>query len=441
MKIVHALGWYFPDSVGGTEVYVEGLCRRLRASGIDVWVAAPDPRRGVPAQYEHDGVAVFRYGVPSTPTRDEATHRVAARGSAAFHEWLAQIRPDFLHVHSLTTGLGLPEIRAARRLGIRVILTCHLPSLGYMCRAGELMQWGTIPCDGIVDGVKCASCNLTRLGLSRATAATVASIPVSMSAALQRVPGRLGTALGMVASIADYQDKQRELFDLVDRVVVLNETARTMLAANGSPREKVIVNRLGLSQPFVSAKPGPDAQPTRPPVRFGCVGRIHRVKGLVDLASAVAALPRTIRFRLEVRGPRLDADADEVVHAMQRILGDDDRISFEPAVAAADVPAALAALDALVCPSRWFENGPTVAIEAIAVGTPVIGSRAGNLAELIADGVNGRLVDVGDVAALSRALAEAADDPAGTIDRWRRALPPARTMDEIAREYVELYAA
>ena len=33
MKIAHLVGWYFPDSVGGTEVYVEGLCRWLRAAG------------------------------------------------------------------------------------------------------------------------------------------------------------------------------------------------------------------------------------------------------------------------------------------------------------------------------------------------------------------------------------------------------------------------
>ena len=45
MKIVHLLGWYFPDSVGGTEVYVEGLCRRLRAAGHEVLIAAPDTQQ------------------------------------------------------------------------------------------------------------------------------------------------------------------------------------------------------------------------------------------------------------------------------------------------------------------------------------------------------------------------------------------------------------
>ena len=42
MKIVHLLGWYFPDSVGGTEVYVEGLCKRLQDAGHEVLIAAPE---------------------------------------------------------------------------------------------------------------------------------------------------------------------------------------------------------------------------------------------------------------------------------------------------------------------------------------------------------------------------------------------------------------
>ena len=45
----------------------------------------------------------------------------------------------------------------------------------------------------------------------------------------------------------------------------------------------------------------------------------------------------------------------------------------------------------------WFENGPTIALEGIAVGTPIIASRVGNLAEIIDDGVTGELVAPGDI--------------------------------------------
>jgi glycosyltransferase involved in cell wall biosynthesis len=76
----------------------------------------------------------------------------------------------------------------------------------------------------------------------------------------------------------------------------------------------------------------------------------------------------------------------------------------------------------------------------MAVGTPVIASRVGNLAEAIDDDVTGRLVTPGDVEAWAGALSAIAQSPEA-IDRWRRALPPPRTMDDIAREYLALYAA
>ncbi len=204
MKILHLLGWYFPDSVGGTEVYVEALCRRLRAAGHDVRIAAPDSHGVAPGLYEHDGIPVLRYAISDTPTRDEAYHRVVVRGGERLHRWLADERPDILHLHSFTTGVGLPEIRAARELGIRVIVTCHLPGFGYMCRTGELMQWGRVPCDGIVELAKCASCNLTRLGLAQPLARVAGAVPLELSALTRRLPGRVGTTLGMAASVDEY---------------------------------------------------------------------------------------------------------------------------------------------------------------------------------------------------------------------------------------------
>ena len=441
MKIVHLLGWYFPDSVGGTEVYVEGLCRRLSAAGHEVLIAAPDSRGIAVEHYEHDGVPVFRYAIPADVTRDEAYHRVPVRGAERLYAWLERERPDLLHIHSITTGVGLPEFRAAAQLNIRVIATCHLPGLGYMCRTGELMQWGRVPCDGIVIPDKCASCNLTRLGMPEVAARVVGAVPVALSTLLRALPGRFGTSIGMSASVVEYREMQRELFGLMDAFVVLNETARQMLIADGAPADKIVINRLGIGQTGIVRKPDPDHVPTASPVRFGYLGRLDSSKGLLELARAVREIPQDVRFELQIRGPRLDDSTRRFVDELKAIVSSDPRVRFEPAVPAHDVPRVLADLDVLLCPSIWFENGPTIALEAMAVGTPVIGSRVGNLAEIVDHGVNGRLVAAGDVAALKNALVDVASHPATTIDVWRRALVAPRTMDDIARDYLELYAA
>jgi glycosyltransferase involved in cell wall biosynthesis len=441
MKIVHLLGWYFPDSVGGTEVYVEGLCRRLQDAGHDVLIAAPDARATEPQRYEYHGVAVFRYPITDHPTRDEAYHRVAMPGAAHLFRWLAEERPDILHVHSIKTGTGLPEFREAHRLGIRIIATCHLPSLGYLCRTGELMEGGKRPCDGVVRPAKCAACSLTHVGLAPSLSRVAGAIPPPLGALLRHIPGRAGTALGMSALIVEYQQMQRELFEIVERFVVLNETAYRMLVADGSPKEKLALNRLGLSQTGVSRKPGPGERPTKKPVHFGFAGRLHPSKGVVEIVRAARAIPRSVDFRIDVRAPVLDAGARAIESELRRIAGDDSRIQFAPAVTSDEIPAVLSELDVLLSPSLWFENGPTIALEAMAVGTPIIASRVGNLAEIVDDRVNGRLVEAGSVSELSAAILEAASDPQTTIDAWRSALGPVRSMDDIARDYMTMYAA
>ncbi len=115
-------------------------------------------------------------------------------------------------------------------------------------------------------------------------------------------------------------------------------------------------------------------------------------------------------------------------------------VTFAPPVAECEVPGLLARYDVLCCPAVCVEGGPTVAIEAHAVGTPVVGTRIGGLAELVTDGVDGRLVAPGDWHALAAVLREMADDSVGTIDRWRRTVPPARTMDAVTADYLALYS-
>ena len=442
MKIVQAVGWYFPDSLGGTEVYVAGLCRRLRDSGQDVLVAAPDPAATAEERtYEHDGIPVYRYPIPSAPTRDEVQGTAPVRGTERFHRWLAAQRPDVVHAHTFVTGLGLAELKAAKSAGARVVVTTHSASLGWICQRGTMMRWGERLCDGLCLPAKCAACALQARGISRPLAGALAAIPPGIARGARRLSGGLGTALSMPDLIQHNQAMQREMMSVVDRFVLLTDWALGAAAANGAPRDRLAVNRLGLSQGKVLAKPGPDEQPTGRPITIGYLGRFDPIKGVHDLARAAASLAPDVRFLVEFRGPvRTEADR-AVLRALRILTAKDSRITFADAVPAADALQILAGYDVVCCPSVCLEGGPTVAIEAHAVGTPVIGTRMGGLAELVTDGLNGRLVAPGDWRALAGVLGALAEDPSGTIDRWRRKLPPARTMDQIAADYLTVYAA
>lgn len=468
MKIIQAVGWYFPESIGGSEIYVAGLSQRLSAAGHEVLIAAPftsdDPVNAHEKVYEHDGLPVFRYPIPAAPTREEAQGGKIVRGAEIFHRWLRDQRPDVVHFHSFVTGMGIAELKAAKSTNARVIVTCHTSGLGYICQRGSMMQWGEILCDGVCQPAKCAACELQHRGLPKTVATMFGNIQPGIGRAGKLLPGKFGTAFGMSHQITHNQQMQRELLATADRFVLLTQWALEAVAANGAPREKLALNRLGLSwkgaeterlrdgetlgltereterrgDSFLRPPVAPSRSPSLP-LKVGYLGRFEAIKGVKDLARAVVSLPVDLPLTVEFRGPIKSFAEQSLVNEIKTLIGNRALVSFAPAVSAEDVPAVLAGYDVLCCPSLCLEGGPTVAIEAHAVGTPVIGTAIGGLAELVTDGVNGRLVAPGDWRALAKVLAEVATNPGETIDRWRTKLPAARTMDEIAADYQELY--
>jgi glycosyltransferase involved in cell wall biosynthesis len=439
MRILHALGWYFPDTVGGTEIYVQGLVKRLQHRGHAALVAAPRPGAPDVEEYDHDGVRVVRYPIPATLSRAEAQGAMPVRGVAeVLAELFARFNPDIFHVHSLVTGLGVHEMRAAKDRGISVVYTNHLPSMGFACPRGTLLKWGTTPCDGYQPVETCAACALEARGLSQPLAQAVGSIPARLTRPVRWVPGRWMTAAAMTALVADGRNRQQTLAELADRIVVLNDSARHIFVLHGARPERVLINRLGISG-ALHRKPGPDVAPTTLPVRVGFVGRFDPVKGVRQLAEAIERVPVALPLEFEFCGPSDDQLSRGVREELEERLGSDWRVTFAMPVAPAEVGSVLARMDVLICPSTWFENGPTVALEAHAVGTPVIASDFGAPREFVRDGINGRLIAPGRADAIVEALRSIAADPAATIDRWRRHLPPSRLMSDIVTDYEHVY--
>jgi glycosyltransferase involved in cell wall biosynthesis len=66
---------------------------------------------------------------------------------------------------------------------------------------------------------------------------------------------------------------------------------------------------------------------------------------------------------------------------------------------------------AVVVPSIVLDPSPTVVLEAMALGRPVVGARSGGIVDMVEDGVSGLLVPPADPVALAAALSELIDDP------------------------------
>lgn len=134
------------------------------------------------------------------------------------------------------------------------------------------------------------------------------------------------------------------------------------------------------------------------------VGRLHRDKGFDVLLEAAARLHgRGTSHRLQVVGPVLPGHEHEAdaLREMAARLGIADTVDFTGPV---DRPENyLQHATVYVQPSRTEPFG-LAALEALAIGAPVVASAVGGLTDTIVDGVTGLLVPPEDPAALVDAL-------------------------------------
>lgn len=137
------------------------------------------------------------------------------------------------------------------------------------------------------------------------------------------------------------------------------------------------------------------------------VGRVAPVKGLRVLIAAVQMAGDTEPdLRLTVVGDGPDRAALETLAAP---LG--PMVRFTGYLSQAEVAEVLASADAMVLPS-FAEGVPVVLMEMLASARPVIATQVAGVAELVEDGVNGRIVAPGDAAGLAAALVDFARMPA-----------------------------
>lgn len=164
------------------------------------------------------------------------------------------------------------------------------------------------------------------------------------------------------------------------------------------------------------------------------VGRIEPLKGVETLLRATAILQERAAdlmdgTRVAIIGGDPDNPDEEMarLQALWRELGLHTTVQFLGARDQAQLPDYYAAADMVVMPSH-YESFGMVALEAMAMGTPVIASRVGGLAHLVQDGLTGYLIPP--------------QNPQALAERMHKLLtnePLRRRLGDQAREYAHIF--
>lgn len=160
---------------------------------------------------------------------------------------------------------------------------------------------------------------------------------------------------------------------------------------------------------------------------------VKRVRDIVRIYARVQEEVPSVLVMVGDGPDRVEAEAEAQALGVERTVHFLGKIDV--------VAPLLAGADLFLLPSQSESFGLS-ALEALASGTPVVGSKAGGLVEVVKEGVTGALCEIGDVDAMARASVEILSDR----ERWqtmsRDAAADARarfSRDDIVRQYEALY--
>ncbi len=369
----------FYPSIGGAQRVVLETGRGLRARGVDAFVVTRH-HRGLARYEEVAGLPTYRVG------RGDAGKAVAALSfilGALRLLWRLRARYEVLHCHQMISPMTV-GLLARALAGRPLVIMPH--------RSGPIGDIGVITRRRPLTG-------RLRLAAARRWGDAFVCISPAIAAELRAA----GVPAARLWPIANGVDLER-------------------LRPVGSARRAELRHLLGL--------------PAGPLAIYA--GRLAPEKGLdVLLAAWPAVLREAPDAYLLLAGA---GEQRQALEAQAARLGLGRRVIF--AGARDDVAPLLQAADLFVLPS-YAEGLPLALLEAMACGLPVVATAVDGTAELVQDGVTGRLVPPHDTEALARGLVEGLASPAAPAwgERGRGLVVRQYGLAQIVGQHLELYRA
>jgi glycosyltransferase involved in cell wall biosynthesis len=191
-------------------------------------------------------------------------------------------------------------------------------------------------------------------------------------------------------------------------IAVSRAVAESLFSQSVFDAEKVVTIHNGIDlTKFASVEA---RQASSQKFRVGTAGHIAPIKGQEDFVRAAALVIQSrpdVEFVIAGEDKSHSRENRIALEKLIRELGLDQNVSLIGWVD--DMPEFLATLDLFVSSARSEPFGLAI-VEAMAAGVPVVATASEGAREIIDDNRSGRMVAIGDIAALARAIAELLED-------------------------------
>jgi glycosyltransferase involved in cell wall biosynthesis len=219
-----------------------------------------------------------------------------------------------------------------------------------------------------------------------------------------------------------YYPADKKVLARFPRLIAVSSDIANELVAHGAPPERIttVLNAIDPRafrrepEKVAAARARFQLQPDQ--IAIGAVGRLEPQKRFDLLLEAFGELyRRNPKLHLIIAG---DGSLRQSLEEQRQSSDLRDGVSFTGHIT--DVIQLHHALDLFV-QSSDYEGTPNAVLEAMAMETPIVATEAGGTAELVHDGVHGRIIPCGRVDKLIHAIAATMLDPAATRRMMLRA--------------------
>src|SRR5574341_1382567 len=365
MRILVLSDTFPPDVTGGAARSAMTQCQALQRLGHEVHVLSTRRNSSSPAKSEADGIPVHRLAI-DYPMRGQAYLGLYNPAAAlGVRRIISETQPDIVHAHNIHAYLTYNSLAIAKRSGRPVVLTLHdLMTVAYQKFDSYIdPDWQYIPETFNYRISPWSQLKLQRFRyfplrnfFIRAILRRYVDAAISPSAALLEVLEANGVRARRMMrlpngvnpeefeSSAEEQAQLRSQLDLTGKSIIL------------------------------------------------IAGRLNAAKGAVQMLQAmpqiIAEVPQAALLALappdRTSGGRL---------AIAESLGIGHYIRFAGWLSGRKLAAAFGAADVCAVPSVYFDNFPTVNLEAMAAGTPVVATCFGGSREVVEEGTTGFIVN------------------------------------------------